>query len=61
MSSGELFLQGFLSYAVTYVVFVIAIVAAVLIGAAMRKNKDAKLAAEEAAASAEEVREEKEA
>ena len=63
MTSGQLFLQGFLSYAVTYAVFVIAIVVAVLVGAALRKNKDAKLTAETeaAAAPAEDVKEEKEA
>lgn len=47
MNNLVLFLNSFLSYLLCFVVIIILAVVAVVIGVKMRKNKDAKLAAQE--------------
>ena len=44
MDNFSLFIDKFLSYFVTYAVFIVVVVAAFLIGFAMRKSKNAKTA-----------------
>ncbi|MCR4586275.1 MAG: hypothetical protein K5686_11195 [Lachnospiraceae bacterium] len=55
MNELSLFADGFMRYLVTYIVFIVAIVAAFLIGFALRKNKNSKEAADEQEAVTEEA------